>query len=171
MRQLDTAIGLWFADGDVVSIHTLVGAAYQIIHDTNKKRGGKDLIFDATFIKDEHRKTVRDFLRKDFMFFKHADHDTHDVTEFVPLGSMLFMLIGIQTIRDLGFRLSDSQHVFACYMGVYAPQFIADDYVARLKASIPPKNFAFVQGMTKKDYFETSLQAVALLRAQGRFPQ
>lgn len=30
-RQLETAVILWFHDGDPVSIHTLTGAAYQII--------------------------------------------------------------------------------------------------------------------------------------------
>jgi hypothetical protein len=31
-RQLNTAITLWFADGDPVAIHTLAYAAYEIIH-------------------------------------------------------------------------------------------------------------------------------------------
>src|SRR5688572_3918269 len=100
-RQLDCAIRLWFSDGDPVSIHTLVGASYQIIHDINTKRGGKHLLFDAAFIKDGYRKQVRDFMRKDFMFFKHADHDPDAVTEFVPLASMMFMLIGMQTLNTL----------------------------------------------------------------------
>lgn len=169
MRQLDTAIRLWFEDADPVSIHTLVGAAYQIIHDTNKKRGGKDLLFDAEFIKDEHRKTVREFLRKDFMFFKHADHDTHEVTEFVPLGSILFMTIGIQTLRNLGIRTSDVQNVYASYMALTYPQYIADDYRAKLMASVPVEYLAEIRKMSKHDYFEMALQALALLRAKGKY--
>lgn len=168
MRQLDTAIRLWFNDSDPVSVHTLVGAAYQIIHDTNKKQGKKDLIFDDEFIKDEHRKTVRDFLRKDFMFFKHADKDTHEVTEFVPLGSVLFMVVGIQTLRNLGVRTSDIQDVFASYMAIAYPQYINDAYRDKLLTSIPPKNLALIKSMSKQEYFETALQSLAILRAKGQ---
>lgn len=168
MRQFDCAIRLWFEDSDPVSIHTLVGAAYQIIHDTNKERGGKDLIFDAEFIKDEHRQTVREFLRKDFMFFKHADRDTHAVTEFVPLGSMMFMIIGIQTLRNLGIRNSDSQNVFAGYMAISRPSYISDEYRAKLVAAVPAKALASVMQMSKREYFEMSLQSLALLRSQGK---
>ena len=42
-RQLDCAIELWFADKDAVSTHGLAAAAHQIIHDTNRKKGGPDL--------------------------------------------------------------------------------------------------------------------------------
>ena len=54
-RQLDCAIELWFAEKDIVSVHTLVAAAHQIIHDINRRRGGRDLIFDSLVIKDEYR--------------------------------------------------------------------------------------------------------------------
>jgi hypothetical protein len=37
-RQLQTAITLWFTDGDPVSIHTLAFAAYEIIHVISKKQ-------------------------------------------------------------------------------------------------------------------------------------
>ena len=37
-KQLETAIMLYFHDGDPVSIHTLCCAAYSVIHTLNKKR-------------------------------------------------------------------------------------------------------------------------------------
>jgi hypothetical protein len=40
-RQLETAIKLYFADGDEVSIHTLTGAAYPLIRDINEHRLGE----------------------------------------------------------------------------------------------------------------------------------
>jgi len=39
-RQLETVIRLYFVHGDPVSIHTLTSAAYNVIRDVNKKRGG-----------------------------------------------------------------------------------------------------------------------------------
>jgi hypothetical protein len=55
-RQLETAIILWFTDGDPVAIHTLAFAAYEIIHVVSKKRdpNRRDLLFDPLVIKDEY---------------------------------------------------------------------------------------------------------------------
>src|SRR6476620_10029318 len=92
LRQFDCAIRLWFSDGDLVSIHALVGAAYQIIHDINLKAGGKDILVDNDCIKAEFRTEVRNLVRKDFNFFKHADKDADAVTELVPAASLMFML-------------------------------------------------------------------------------
>jgi argininosuccinate synthase len=52
-RQLNTAIELWFNDGDPVSIHTLASSAHQIIHDLNRRNKGPDLFLDTIFIKEE----------------------------------------------------------------------------------------------------------------------
>jgi hypothetical protein len=56
--QLETAIQLWFADGDPVSIHTLAVAAHDCLHTLSKLTGkpplsyvpsyGEMLIFDST---------------------------------------------------------------------------------------------------------------------------
>lgn len=45
-RQLETAIKLYFADGDEVSIHTLGAAAYALIQDINKHRRGEPMLKD-----------------------------------------------------------------------------------------------------------------------------
>ena len=42
-QQLNTAISLWFSDGDAISVHTLACSAYQIVHDINRRQGGRDL--------------------------------------------------------------------------------------------------------------------------------
>jgi hypothetical protein len=54
-RHLATAIRLWFQNEDVVSIHTLAFAAYEVIHVISKKRNQyrRDLLFDSDWIKDE----------------------------------------------------------------------------------------------------------------------
>jgi hypothetical protein len=167
-RQLDCAIRLWFLDGDPVSIHTLVGAAYQIIHDINKKKGGKDILFDADVIKDEHRKEVRDWMRKDFMFFKHADNDMDGVTEFVPLASLMFMMVAIQNLRTLGERQTDHQLAFSIYMAITKPQWINEEYRRVFVSRLPIEHLADVRRMEKHEYLELSLSATAALRAQGR---
>ncbi len=84
-RQLDCAIELWFTEKDDVSTHTLAAAAHQIIYDINKKKGGQELLFDSTVIKDERRSEFVALIKKNMNFFKHADQDPEGITEFVPL--------------------------------------------------------------------------------------
>jgi hypothetical protein len=45
-RQLDSAIELWFLDKDEVSVHTLVAAAYQLVHDLKEHKGlARELLY------------------------------------------------------------------------------------------------------------------------------
>ena|SRR3989344_7680571 len=81
-RQLETAIRLYFQNGDPVSIHTLTAAAYNVIRDVNNKRSGdpmltKDKILE--YVKPEFQKMFRDKMNEAENFFKHANRD-HDAT-------------------------------------------------------------------------------------------
>ena len=69
-RQLTTALELWFAEKDPVSVHSLVSAAHQIIHDLNRNAGGPELLFDSSVIKPESKKAVVAMLKKNMNFFK-----------------------------------------------------------------------------------------------------
>jgi hypothetical protein len=66
-RQLGIAISLWFQDGDEVAIHTLACAAHQIIHDINRHRGGRDLLFDSLVFRDEYRRHQQAQERDEFL--------------------------------------------------------------------------------------------------------
>lgn len=73
VRQLDTAILLWFLERDPLSIHLIVGAAYTCLCDLGKKTGkapvAKELVGETRFT------TVYDWLR-------HAASDPNDVVDF-----------------------------------------------------------------------------------------
>jgi len=80
-RQLETAITLYFAYGDPISIHTLVGAAYGLIHGINEKRGGTMMVKDAwKFLNPENAKTFKKGINSVENFLKHADWDPPDAT-------------------------------------------------------------------------------------------
>jgi hypothetical protein len=86
-RQLETAITLYFHDGDPVSIHTLVSAAYNVIRAINKKRGGPPMFEKDEFIdhvKPEYQERVRRKLNQAENFFKHAERDHAATLEFNP---------------------------------------------------------------------------------------
>ena len=73
-RELESAIRLYFAHGDPVSIHTLAAAAYAVIDDLVAKRGGplgfQDLLLK--FVRPEGVEIARQKLKEAQNFFKHA---------------------------------------------------------------------------------------------------
>jgi hypothetical protein len=99
-RQLETVVKMYFHDGDMVSIHTLVSAAYNIIRDINQKKGGPPMIVKDFFIdeavKPEYRQQVRDKLNEAENFFKHADRDHAETLDFNPEQSELMIYDAIQ---------------------------------------------------------------------------
>ena len=86
-RQLRTAIELWFADGDPISIHTLAAAAYQIIHDLNRRNKGPDLLLDSKYIKDEKRREFVSLVKSTSNFMKHADRGKMGMAKSIEFSS------------------------------------------------------------------------------------
>jgi hypothetical protein len=96
-RQLRTAINLWFEEGDPVSIHALVYSAHEIIHRLYRNQGGTELMFDSSFIKDEHRGEFGKLIKEDANFFKHAERDAapDETRDFNPLANILFLSMAV----------------------------------------------------------------------------
>jgi hypothetical protein len=86
--QLDTAISLYFTDGDPVSIHTLASAAYELLRGINAARGGEPLPLEFAFLNLPDQKPLRKRMLQQFHrfqnFFKHADQDPEGTIEFWP---------------------------------------------------------------------------------------
>jgi len=96
-RQLDSAITLWFQDCDTVATHTLACSAYQIIHDINQDKKGRDLLLDTVVIKDEFRHDFISRVKSSYNFFKHANKDPNPdgVIEFDSSLTELFIFFSI----------------------------------------------------------------------------
>ncbi len=166
-RQLDCAIELWFADKDDVSIHTLAAAAHQIIYDINKKKGGQELFFDSMTIKDEYRSEFIALVKKNMNFFKHADKDPEGITEFVPIGSILFMLFSLVGLQQLGESLNDVEDVFLLWLALHYPNWTREAYRKKLEQTFPVQDFEEIQRLGKQEFFTVFLRARAELRAKG----
>ena len=166
-RQLDCAIELWFAEKDDVSTHTLAAAAHQIIHDINKKRGGRDLFFDSIVIKDEYRAEFVALVKRDMNFFKHADKDVEGITEFIPLGSIMFMLFSTIGLQQLGERLNDVEDTFILWLTFHHPNWINEAYRKKIEQTVPVQHLDDIRGLNKQEFFTGFLRARAELRAKG----
>jgi hypothetical protein len=99
-RQLETAIILWFHDGDPVSIHTLAAAGYQIVYDLNMHRGGAPMMRDSPSIRPEYLLEWRKIMSRYGNFFKHADKDPKRTVFFPPrIRKLLYWKLSISMPR------------------------------------------------------------------------
>jgi hypothetical protein len=88
-RQLETAIWLYFYEGDPVSIHTLCCAAYDVIRALNRKRHSPTEL-NEMMLKDigeflgskSEKKKFYDYLNASENFFKHANSDAKATHSF-----------------------------------------------------------------------------------------
>ncbi len=166
-RQLDCAIELWFSEKDDVSIHTLAAAAHQIIYDTNKKKGGQELLFDSIVIRDEYRSEFVALIKRDMNFFKHADKDPEGITEFVPFGSIIFMLFSIVGLQQLGESLNYMERVFLIWLTFHHPNWINEAYRKKYEQIVPVQHLKEIRELSKKEFFTAFLLTFAELRAKG----
>lgn len=170
-RQLQTAITLWFNDGDPVSVHTLAFAAYEIIHSVSLKRNPNrpDLLFDSDWIKPEHQKEANDLLRKPANFFKHADRDGDSVISFHPKQSEAFFLFSIRGIYLCGERSNTEEDAWMMWLQIQKPHLLTDIGRERLEKSIPIDSLVTARSMSKKEFFAAYRDAVHVL-ATGKVP-
>lgn len=112
-RQLVTAVDLYFAEADPVSVWTLCSAAYNIVRDINGTRQGdpmmvKDQIPDSVPV--DVRKRIWNSIQGPENFFKHADRDPEGEIELPEHRVELLLLDAVLTYRSL--------------TGIYLPEFM-----------------------------------------------
>ena len=137
-RQLETAIRLYFSEADPVSIHTLTLAAYDIIRNVSKKRGGSPMVIKdelPELVNPKYKKMFRDKLNEAQNFFKHADRDADSTLRFCPAITEKMMWDACEQYCKL---TSESPPLFRAYIAwfkaLYPKVFDMSDEFAR-KAS------------------------------------
>lgn len=153
-QQLNTAIFLWFNDGNAVSIHTLACSAYQIVHDINRHKGGRELLYDSLRFKDEYRQQAINHLKQHYNFFKHADHDPAETVEFDPIITELFLIFTSLGLELLGRSPDEVRGAFNIYYGLRNPHFLTDKGKAEWIDAIQEESRKYVLSMPKQQFFE-----------------
>jgi hypothetical protein len=153
-RQLRTAITLWFRDCDSVSIHALAFAAYEIFHTVSKKRDPfrRDLLLDSDWIKDEHKRDWERLIKKEVVFFKHADRDPEAVLDFDPQLSEWFILYAIAARQLCGQSQSDEESSFMWWFQIHRPDLLTDKGRAALNC-FPIENLEEIRRWTRPKFF------------------
>jgi hypothetical protein len=132
--QLLEAIRLFFEQRDAVSIHTLVCASMQILHDHIDEGVAWDnnLLFhyDSIYIDDEFRKEWKNHINDPANFFKHADNDLkkgRDEIEFNSTMTSFFILESIRCLKILeeeSFVFSPEFRIFFIWYALRYPRHV-----------------------------------------------
>lgn len=167
-RQLRTAITLWFADGDPVSVHTLVFAAYDVFHTISKKRdpNRRDLLFDTDLIKDEYRRQWHDLIKKNAHFFKHADRDPEAVLDFNLDMNEWFILYAIAGRQLCGESQSDEESDFMWWFSFHSPHLLTDAGRKMLADRWPVDTIEWARKLSKRELIEAFRQARAAAQSK-----
>ena len=157
-RQLRTAIELWFADEDPISIHTLAAASHQVIHDLNKKNNGPELLLDNKFIKDEYRREFVADIKHASNFMKHADHDIGGaaaVLEFRPDSNDNFITFAIFGLRYLGEKLGAEEIAFERWHTFRNPNLMNEAGKALFEQNFTTTQIEMLRAIPKHKFLET----------------
>ena len=158
--QLIEAIHLFFERRDPVSIHTLVGATLQILHDHFQTEGevwDASLIFhyDSIYIKDEFRTEWIRSVREPRNFFKHAEEDLKEGKEYIEFNiddNIFQILEAIHCMKLLEVNnWSYEFRLFFVWFGLNYPHLLKkDDHI---------KNFKHISS-DDFDYFHNQLKLI-----------
>jgi hypothetical protein len=155
-RQLQTAIRLWFDEGDPVSIHTLAFAAYEIAHVVSKKhnRHRYSLLFDAFVVPEENRAAWNIAIKKHAGFFKHANKDWDASIKFAPAMSIVFMIGAGAGLRLAGEPHSLEELALLFWLLIHKPEWINSDTRKLIQSRIPVKHLMAMKTIPKQQFLE-----------------
>jgi hypothetical protein len=123
-RQMETAITMFFNDGDVVSQHTLVMAAHGIVYDLASKRGIGGSIKDSTLVPADARKKFIDALHLPQNFFKHADRNPGGRIRFRYNGTQFFLFDAVRLFALLARQVTYPMRVFLMWFFLCYPDLV-----------------------------------------------
>lgn len=138
LRQLETAIHLFFHDGDPVSIHGLTSAAHEVLEAICKKQGINSVIMGGIekFVLKERQKEVKIKLSEVKNFIKHADRDAEAIVEFNPETTQYFIWDACRLYKLLTTTYTLDMHVYVTWMSMTYPDlFINPDIAAQFTAA------------------------------------
>jgi hypothetical protein len=124
-RQIDTAVRLYFDDGDPVSIHTLAAAALGVLQGLDKHGANTGTIYD--FISNclpEFSEFISKTLRTPQNFFKHADLDPQATLEFSLREAEILLFEACRKFSDLAGRRGAEMGVFIIWIIVQNPGIV-----------------------------------------------
>ena len=127
IRQLDTAIKLFFNESDVVSIHTLTCAAHEILRNLCKAKDIDSLKDEILkMVKPEKKDEVRQRLNEAENFFKHSGKDPDVFLEFKTELTEYLLWDDIKLYAQLSGEQTDNMKIFSTWFFVEHDDLLLD---------------------------------------------
>ena len=164
LRQLRTAIILYFNSADIVSIHTLVAAAYNVLLDIRDHRNDEFTMFkDANEIVDEYKEEFKKMLKKSENFFKHADNDPQSTLTYHPLTAELLLIDACDAYIRLTGEEPDMVALFKGWHAILHPEY----YVTGSPRLTQIARYAKTQykETDRLEYMQNGLVSLSLLKS------
>lgn len=117
-RQLREAIRLFFDRRDPIAIHTLAGAASQILYDLAKHKGLVSYIRGNPLVRENMRGKWVAMLNEAQSFFKHADRNPDGIYEFPIHSTRAFLLEGVSLYEQLAGKLFWEAQVYSIWFAL-----------------------------------------------------
>jgi hypothetical protein len=150
-RQLRTAIELWFADADPVSVHTLAAAAHEIVHTLYRRKGLSGLMFDSPLIRDDMRSEFARRVKAISTFFKHAQRDADETLSFNPVANETHMLFATYGLHLMGESHEITEKALIAWFMLHEPQFFERNVFAQFP---PIEGIESFRNASRKQFFE-----------------
>jgi hypothetical protein len=153
-RQLDTAIWLWFNDGDTVSINQLAGAAFGVLDDLyhhQKKR--RPVPFGHT-PKGKTPRQWTNFIKAAQDFAKHARKDAEDVHPYSPDFTECYLFLAVMAHKRFVDLADDSHGLRSLFILRYAlttPALFAGD---ELQLEDERLDIERLKNLSKSEFFQ-----------------
>lgn len=169
VKQLKTAIRLWFSEEDPVSAHSLAYAAYTLIDEFTKAKipDREGLLFDSKHFTHDDRKLFIKVYRHSGNFFKHADRDPDDTLDFSPELTRIFFnfaLCGLSQANEP--FVCDEVLVFQAWSFFNNPNLIPKDDCGVFTDAFLAKYSDYVCSLTKREFFEFFTQVLDTVRVK-----
>ena len=139
-QQIDEAILMFFQRRNPIAIHTIVGAAHQVLHDLSKRKGSM-LKSDKAANASGKGKAWFKRLNKEYNFFKHAESDKDEKIRFDPLLHTYYLVDCVYMYRALTGTSPHSHRVFDMWFALANPNAVGDLGRRKISEEIAEKLF------------------------------
>lgn len=133
-RQLKQAIRLFFDRGDMLAVHTLTGAAFQLLADIGKVSGIVSRFRSTELIRPERMKEWIQALNSTQNFLKHADKDGALRHNYVEEATVLFLYEAIELAQRVSPATGGERLAFQLWFVFSYPEMVDQSFLARLEA-------------------------------------
>ena len=127
-EQIDEAIWMFFNKRSAVAIHSIVGAAHQVLHDVSNRSISMVKSQKQTDLRGEGKDWIKK-LNKEYNFFKHGIDDPSELLTFDPLLHAFYLVDCVYMYRNITGEKHFSHSLYDTWFSLSHPGCIGNENV------------------------------------------